>query len=115
MASQSHPFYDMHTQGFVRVATATPAHKTGDVVFNTAGILAEARKAHDQNVDLVVYPELCVSSYAIDDLHLQNALLDACETAIGEIAVASAELMPVLIIGAPLRRCLLYTSDAADE
>ena len=104
MASQSHPFYDMHTQGFVRVATATPAHKTGDVVFNTAGILAEARKAHDQNVDLVVYPELCVSSYAIDDLHLQNALLDACETAIGEIAVASAELMPVLIIGAPLRR-----------
>ncbi|WP_252258153.1 NAD(+) synthase [Erythrobacter aurantius] len=104
MADTSHPFYDMHAHGFVRVATATPAHRTADVAYNVAGIMAEARRAHEQNVDLVVYPELCVSSYAIDDLHLQNAMLDASEAAIGEIAEASAQLSPVLVIGAPLRR-----------
>src|SRR4029079_3501574 len=56
------------------------------------------------HVDLVVYPELCVSSYAIDDLHLQSALLDAAERAVGEIAAASVGLSPVLLIGAPLRK-----------
>ena len=104
MATTSHSFYDMHAHGFVRVATSTPCVRTGDVAYNTAGILSEARKAHDQNVDLVVYPELCVSSYAIDDLHMQNALLDASEAAIGEIVQASADITPVLVIGAALRR-----------
>lgn len=99
-----HPFYDMHEHGFVRVATATPCHRTADVAYNTAGILAEAKKAHEQNVDLVVYPELCVSSYAIDDLHLQDAMLDACEAAIEEIVEASDNFSPVLVIGAPLRQ-----------
>ncbi|MFU7529534.1 NAD(+) synthase [Qipengyuania sp. ASV99] len=104
MAETSHPFYDMHAHGFVRVATATPSLRTADVGYNVEGVLAEARRAHEQNVDLVVYPELCVSSYAIDDLHLQNALLDAAEAAIGTIAAASADLTPVLVVGAALRR-----------
>ncbi len=104
MSENTHPFFDMHTQGFVRVATATPCHRTGDVAYNVKGILSEARKAHERNVDLVVYPELCISSYAIDDLHLQNAMLDASEAALTEIAQASAELTPVLVVGAPLRR-----------
>ena len=104
MRDTSHPFYDMHSHGFVRVATATPRVRTGDVAFNVQGILAEAVKADAQNVDLVVYPELCVSSYAIDDLHLQGALLDAVEQAVGAIVAASAKLSPVLLIGAPLRR-----------
>ncbi|AWW75199.1 NAD(+) synthase [Erythrobacter sp. KY5] len=104
MADTPHPFYDMHAHGFVRVATATPCVRTGDVAFNVQGILAEARKAHEQNVDLVVYPELCVSSYAIDDLHLQNAMLDASEAALGTIAEESRDLAPVLVVGAPLRR-----------
>ena len=104
MSENTHPFYDMHAHGFVRVATATPCHRTGDVAFNVKGILAQAHKAHDQSVDLVVYPELCVSSYTLDDLHLQNAMLDRSEAALADIAEASAELTPVLIVGAPLRR-----------
>ena len=104
MRDTSHPFYDMHSHGFVRVATATPRVRTGDVAFNVEGILAEAAKADAQAVDLVVYPELCVSSYAIDDLHLQNAMLDASEAGIAAIAEASRNLAPVLVIGAPLRR-----------
>jgi NAD+ synthase (glutamine-hydrolysing) len=104
MSELAHPFFDMHSHGFVRVATATPCHRTADVAFNTRGILAEARKAHVQHVDLVIYPELCVSSYAIDDLHLQNALIERVEQAIGEIVEATRELAPVLVIGAPLRR-----------
>lgn len=104
MGDNTHSFYDMHAHGFVRVGTATPRHRTADIAYNVEGILAEARNAAERDVDLVVYPELCVSSYAIDDLHLQNAILDRSEAAITEIAEATADMAPVLVIGAPLRR-----------
>nr|WP_246849553.1 NAD(+) synthase [Rubellimicrobium arenae] len=93
----------MHRHGFVRVASSTPHVRPADVGFNRDAILAEARRAHEAGVDLVVYPELCVSSYAIDDLHMQTALLDAVEEAIAAVVEASRDLSPVLLIGAPLR------------
>ncbi|WP_086608281.1 NAD(+) synthase [Erythrobacter donghaensis] len=102
--TEAHPFFDMHQHGFVRVATATPCSRTADVAYNTAGVLAEARKAHEAHVDLVVFPELTLSSYAIDDLLLQHALIERVEAALAEIVEASAELDPVLVLGAPLRR-----------
>jgi NAD+ synthase (glutamine-hydrolysing) len=113
----AHPFFAMHTHGFVRVATSTPRVRTADVAYNRDGIIDEARRAHAAHVDLLVYPELCVSSYALDDLLLQSALLDAVEAAVGEIVAASAGLMPVLLIGAPLRHegrlynCALAVAD----
>ena len=63
--ASAHGFFDCHTHGFVRVATATPQTRTADVVYNAAGILAEAQQAHDLNVDLLLFPELALSSYAI--------------------------------------------------
>ncbi len=104
MSDEAHPFYDMHEHGFVRVASATPDTRTADVARNTAGVLAEARKAHEAHVDLVVFPELTLSSYAIDDLLLQNALLERVEEGLAEVVAASADLTPVLVVGAPLRR-----------
>jgi NAD+ synthase (glutamine-hydrolysing) len=86
------------------VATATPCSRTADVAYNTAGVLAEAEKAHAANVDLVVFPELTLSSYAIDDLLLQHALIERVEQALAEVVAASADLHPVLIVGAPLKR-----------
>ncbi len=103
-ASDTHPFFDLHTHGFVRVATATPKVRTADVAYNAEGILEQARKADERGVDLLLYPELCLSSYAIDDLHLQTALLDAVEDHLADVVEASRKLSPVLVIGAPLRR-----------
>jgi len=102
--SLAHPFFAMHAHGFVRVAASTPRVRTADVAFNRDAILAEARRAHDAGVDLLVYPELCLSSYAIDDLHLQAALIAAVDAAVATIVEASASLSPVLLIGAALER-----------
>lgn len=115
----AHRFYDMHSHGFVRVATATPQVRTADVAFNADAILTVLRHAADRNVDLVVYPELCLSAYAIDDLHLQGALLGAVEKEVGRIVAASEGHGPVLVIGAPLRHngrlfnCALVIADGA--
>ncbi len=96
-------FRSMHRHGFVRVAASMPGVRTADVAFNRDAILAEARRADAARVDLAVFPELCVSSYAIDDLLMQTALLDAVEAALEAIRAASADLAPVLLLGAPLR------------
>ena len=102
--SDPHPFFDARAHGFVRVATATPHSRPADVATNTAGVLAEAAKAHAAHVDLVVFPELTLSSYAIDDLLLQHALIERVEQALAEVVAASANLHPVLVLGAPLKR-----------
>ena len=99
-----HPFFDLHTHSFVRVATSTPKVRTADVAYNARGIIEEAERAAARNVDVLLYPELSLSSYAMDDLHLQAAILDAVDAQIAAIAKASADLSTVLVIGAPLRR-----------
>jgi NAD+ synthase (glutamine-hydrolysing) len=98
------PFGAIHRHGFVRVAAASPLASTGDVAFNVEQALALAREADSRGVDLAVFPELNVSSYAVDDLFLQDAFLDAVEAGIGRLAAESAALKTVLIVGAPIRR-----------
>ncbi|MFP5320785.1 MAG: NAD(+) synthase [Acidimicrobiia bacterium] len=99
-----HPFHDPATHGFVRVAAATPGVAVADPGCNADFTLDLARQAHDRHVDLVVFPELGLSSYAIDDLHLQDGMLKAVDAALARVVEASAELRPVLLVGAPLVR-----------
>ena len=98
------PFEAIHRHGFVRVAAASPTGSSGDVAFNVDQAIALAEEADAKGCDLVVYPELNISSYAVDDLFLQEAFLDAVEDGIARFRDATARLAPVLVIGAPLRR-----------
>ena len=98
------PFGAIHRHGFVRVAAASPRASAGDVAFNVEQTLALAREADARGVDLAVFPELNISSYAVDDLFLQDAFLDAVEAGIARLAAESAELGTVLVVGAPIRR-----------
>jgi NAD+ synthase (glutamine-hydrolysing) len=61
------------------------------------------RKGNEGRATLLVFPELGLSAYAIDDLLFQDALLAAVERAIVELIDVSRDLYPVLIVGAPLR------------
>jgi NAD+ synthase (glutamine-hydrolysing) len=97
-------FAALHNHGFVRVAAATPIVATADPLANAAATIALAQQGDKDGVDLIVYPELGISSYAIDDLHLQDALLDGVVAALGRVVEASVDLAPVLLVGAPLRR-----------
>ena len=62
-----------------------------------------ARQCHEEGVALAVFPELTLSGYSIEDILMQDALLDAVEDALLDIVAASADLLPVLVVGAPLR------------
>jgi NAD+ synthase (glutamine-hydrolysing) len=97
-------FGSIHRHGFVRAAAASPVASSGDVGFNVEQTLGLAREADRRGVDLAVFPELNLSSYAVDDLFLQDAFLDTVEAGIGRLAKESEALATVLVVGAPLRR-----------
>ena len=80
-----------------------PHHASADPAANAESVLRLARDCHDDGVALAVFPELTLSGYSIEDILLQDALLDAVEDALLDVVAASADLLPVLVVGAPLR------------
>ncbi|MCY1645907.1 NAD(+) synthase [Caulobacter sp. SL161] len=96
-------FFSPYRHGFVRVATAVPKVKLADPAANAQNIVALAREAHAAGVAVVVFPELGLTGYTIDDLLQQEALLDAVEAAIATLTEASAGLAPMIVVGGPLR------------
>lgn len=95
-------FTSIYAHGFARVAACTIPVAIADPASNAATVVAQARGCHDEGVAVAVFPELTMSGYAIDDLVLQDALLGAVREGLGQVIEASRELLPVLIVGAPL-------------
>ncbi|MCI4675226.1 NAD(+) synthase [Candidatus Mycolicibacterium alkanivorans] len=96
-------FYSAYRRGFVRVAACTHRTVLADPAANAESVLRIARACHDDSVAVAVFPELTLSGYSIEDILLQDTLLDAVEDALLEVVAASADLFPVLVVGAPLR------------
>jgi len=96
-------FYNVYSQGFARVAACTHHTTLGDPAANAASVLGLARQCHDDGVALAVFPELTLSGYSIEDILLQDSLLDAVENALFDLITATTDLLPVLVVGAPLR------------
>jgi NAD+ synthase (glutamine-hydrolysing) len=107
-------FRSIYRHGFARVAACTTRCTLADPAANAEAILGVARECHKHGVALAVFPELGLSGYAISDLLHQATLLDAVEDAIASIVAASAELLPLLLVGAPLRHAgALYNAALA--
>ena len=96
-------FQSLYAQGFLRVGAGAPRVRVADPAFNVGEIVRMARDADARRTALVVFPELALSSYAIDDLLHQDVLLAAVEDAARTLIGASRDLMPVLCVGAPVR------------
>ncbi|CAN5229785.1 NAD(+) synthase [soil metagenome] len=97
------PFRSIHRHQMIRAGACTPRASVGDPAANAAATIALAQAGDAERADLLVFPELGVTSYAIDDLHLQDALQRATHAALAEIVAASAALRPVLVVGAALQ------------
>ncbi|MCX2560564.1 NAD(+) synthase [Acetobacter farinalis] len=96
-------FHALYHQGFARVAACTVPVALADPATNAQRTLEAARTCGQDGAVLCVFPELGLSGYAIDDLRQQEALLEGVEHSIAELVAASTELLPVLVVGAPLR------------
>jgi NAD+ synthase (glutamine-hydrolysing) len=96
-------FRSLYSHGYVRVAAAVPHVRVGDPAFNAEHTVGLAQRAHAQNVSLVTFPELGLSGYSAEDLFHQSAMLDGVQQALQHVVTASRDLLPVVIVGAPVR------------
>jgi predicted amidohydrolase len=101
--SATDSFHSIYTHGFVRVAVCTPTVEVAAPAVNAKRTLALAQQAVDKRAVMALFPELGLSAYSIEDLALQDALLDAVESAVGSIIEASRALPALFVIGAPVR------------
>jgi NAD+ synthase (glutamine-hydrolysing) len=92
-----------YRHGFARVAACTIPVAIADPATNADTVLAVARECDADAVAVAVFPELCLTGYSIEDLLLQDVVIDAAVAAIERLVEASADLLPVLVVGAPLR------------
>src|SRR5499426_3674230 len=107
-------FFSLYSHEFVRVACCVPRTRVADAPYNLGETLRLAGEGDRTRTTLMVFPELGLSSYAIEDLLLQDALLDQVEASVAKVVEASKKLFPVLIVGAPLRLAgRLYNSAIA--
>jgi len=96
-------FRSLYAHGFARVAACTVPTAIADPRRNAETVLRQARECAAEGVALAVFPELTLTGYSIEDLLLQDAVLDDVEHALATVVAGSADLPPVLVVGAPLR------------
>ena len=89
--------------GFVRVASSAPALRVADVTYNVQQIGAALAQAAAADVQLVVFPELCITAYSCADLFYQDHLLQAAQVGIAQIAMSTALSYVSCVVGLPVR------------
>src|SRR5579864_7776856 len=97
------PFGSLYSHGFIRAAAAIPQVALADPRVNADRTLELAGRADAERAALVVFPELGLAGYSIEDLFHQQAVLEAILDGLSTIVSASADLFPVLVVGAPLQ------------
>ena len=88
---------------YIRIGCAVPEVKVADVNANRAAIIAQMHQAQEQDVDLLVFPELCITGYTCGDLFFQSTLQKAAVKALEEIAEESRSLSGLqTVVGLPV-------------
>ena len=62
--------------GFMKVAAAIPSVKVADCEYNIQQIESIIAKAEGRGVEVIVFPELCITGYTCQDLFRQSLLLE---------------------------------------
>ena len=88
--------------GYVRVAASVPELKVANVEFNTKEVIKEIKALDKEGVQIVTFPELCLTGYTCADLFSQDILITKSKEAIKELIDSTKLLDIISIIGAPI-------------
>jgi NAD+ synthase (glutamine-hydrolysing) len=91
------------SHGFVRIACVTPKVHLANPQANLAEHVQLAKRADAAGADLVVFPELSLTGYSLDDLLTQSTVLDAARRALMDLMAKTASLRSAIVAGLPLR------------
>lgn len=88
--------------GYVKVAAAVPRVKVADCKFNAGEIEKEIIIAEGKGVQIIAFPELCVTGYTCGDLFAQQLLLEEAEMGLIHIISNTRQLDIIAILGMPI-------------
>ena len=88
--------------GFLKVAAAIPACNVADVRYNCSEISLLIKKAFDDKVHVILFPELCITGYSCGDLFFSNTLLDAAQEGLQYILKNTSDFDIISIVGLPV-------------
>ena len=90
-------------QGFIKTAAGSVGITVADTSLNAGRITERISEADRSGVNLLVFPELCLTGYTCGDLFLSDALLDSVEPSLEKICADTAGAYPVTVLGLPFR------------
>ena len=88
--------------GYIKVASAVPLVSVANCNENVKNIENLIAQAEGQGVEIIVFPELCLTGYTCQDLFRQHVLLDAAEVAVMKLLEFTNQLDIIAIVGAPV-------------
>jgi len=88
--------------GFLRVGAAVPELRVADVDFNVDAIIELLRKARNEGVQIITFPEMALTGYTLGDLVQQQALLSRVKRGLGDILNECSGSAMVVVVGMPL-------------
>lgn len=88
--------------GFITVAAAIPSVKVADCNYNEKQLESLIAQAEGKGVEVVVFPELCITGYTCQDLFCQQLLLDETEKAVLKLLEFTRSLDIIVIVGLPV-------------
>ena len=89
--------------GFIKVAAAVPAVKVADVDYNVQQIESLIAQAEGQGVEILVFPELCITGYSCQDLFKEQLLVDKAEDSLFSLLDFTRKLDVISIVGLPVQ------------
>lgn len=87
--------------GFIRAAAATPKIKVADPVHNRQEICKIIEESEKKGVELLVFPELCLSGYTCNDLFLQEVLLEQVKDELKTVVSFTRDRHMLVFVGLP--------------
>ena len=88
--------------GFLRIGAAVPELRVANVDFNVAAIIELLKKAREEGVQIVSFPEMSLTGYTLGDLVQQQALLLKAERGLRDILNEYSQSAMVVVVGMPL-------------
>ncbi|MDO4159957.1 MAG: NAD(+) synthase [Prevotellaceae bacterium] len=88
--------------GFIKVASAIPSVKVADCQYNVQQIESLVAQAEGKGVEIIVFPELCVTAYTCQDLFRQHLLVEQAERALLMLLDFTRKLDIISIVGIPV-------------
>ena len=87
--------------GFIKAAASTPEIRVADVDHNKKLICEGVDQAWKEGIQLLVYPELCLTGYTCGDLFWQEELLEKARQGLSEIVMHSLGKKMLIFVGLP--------------